>query len=555
MPFNYMTGQYEPDTPPPVTNGPTVADWLRLAGFNPNYDYVANQPNPNAPGTNPNGPAGQPTNLNGGGIDPVTGRPAGGPANNPASQSGPPIINTQGSGQQPPWTPPTVPGPLARPVLPNVGDGRLGPSQQGYTVTGQTAAPNLGTFSGNTGTDPSRPPDTSGDWFFSGGHWVDKTGQRDATGRYLTDAEKAYYAGYDHARAGAAQSGEQSILTNYLANNKNPGLPAGNQPSYVPYTSQPTAISSPAATAPAANPTPAVSATTGVGIGGGDPQSAAWDYSKPNSVPWQAFLNNLFAETNAKQNGFAEVQGVMDATKLQQATDVYGWQVVPNSGNPDANVVYRAAAQAASADPTSDYVVIKTVDANGQPGYGVVKREQNVQAQQARGFYAPGQSPEDKANTARRNSGGGGGGRGATTYGYGKQGTGQKGQVGPNGPTTQEIQDAQRKLATGVSVAKGGLMNAAEILRQQQQRAAQNQAVQRGIGNVLGKVFGNVASNPAVQNAATPIAYNGPPTPLLPPAGSMKVPGYYWDGHQWVIDQPDPGPNNQPTFYGDNFAG
>jgi hypothetical protein len=122
-----------------------------------------------------------------------------------------------------------------------------------------------------------------------------------------------------------------------------------------------------------------------------DLPASSYDYSRPNSVPYSAFLKNAYGQSNAQQT-FNELRGVLNADQLQQAQSLFGWQPDQAGAIADQNAAYRRMYQLAGQDPTSDYSVV-TFDLGNGLQYGVVNREQSQQAQQARDFYAPGQRP------------------------------------------------------------------------------------------------------------------------------------------------------------------
>jgi hypothetical protein len=133
------------------------------------------------------------------------------------------------------------------------------------------------------------------------------------------------------------------------------------------------------------------------------------DYSMPWTVPGSQFAKNVYADSNAQQS-FKELQGTLTPDQLNAIGQQYGWQPADKNGvSPDQNAVYRNAIALATADPNSDYSIVKVQTANGL-GYGIVKREQSQAAQQARGFIAPGTAPLPKPGS----SNGGGGGSGSS---------------------------------------------------------------------------------------------------------------------------------------------
>lgn len=247
---------------------------------------------------------------------------------------------------------PTAGQPSANLPAPVTG-GQNQPAQPGVTPTG------------NSGTDRANPPGPGYFWSGTANHWVDPTYQHDATGRQLTQEEMAWNQLYDRNRASGIPNNAAFMATN-------PGLQ--NQV-------LPNPAAGPAATTTAAQPA----------AGNYNPLDPAWDYNGVKSVPWQAFLKNLFGENNANMQSFAEVKGVLDEARMKEA-EKYGWAAaVP--GNADANVVYRAAIQLAQQNPNNDYTIVR-LNVNGQPQYAALMREQDPAAQFARGYISPAKATE-----------------------------------------------------------------------------------------------------------------------------------------------------------------
>lgn len=134
------------------------------------------------------------------------------------------------------------------------------------------------------------------------------------------------------------------------------------------------------------------------------------------TVPWQQFTKDVYSDANANRS-FAELSGVVDDARLQQAQQQFGWQLGPN-GLPSNDAAVAQASAMKSQHPEYSYQVYQRPDGT----FGIAARELDPGAQQTRGFYAPGQSPADKAAQARaaaphpvastysRSSGGSGGG-------------------------------------------------------------------------------------------------------------------------------------------------
>jgi len=541
MAFNYATGQYEPDQPQQVQ--PTMNDWYRLAGFgaggaNPNMNYAS--------AAGGGGGGGTPPLLNGGQVDPVTGLPTQGvnldrnqaPPNGYLNPADDPAWRAAHSGN------PQVTTPLPMGTVSNGTNKPGGVDFSSPTVVPdlmQQQAPQspLQIFSQNSGTVYGSPALAGDFWSNTAGHYVDPLGNTDATGRVLSDAEKQYWQGYDHARA-------SGTLDTYLKTVTNPGLAAGTQATYAPGV-QTTTIPGRFLDTTGANPAAAQAAATGqpgaapAAAAGAqtqyNPLDPAWDYSKTQSVPWQAFVKNLFAEDNANQLGFKELQvpqgqAGLTPQQVDQASKLYGWQPIVGSAGTDPNVVYRAAIQAAMGDPTSDYSIVRMQNpADGTVSLGIMKREQSQQAQEARGFYAPGStnpnSPANKAAAqarARASSYGGATG-GKTVY--------QKptGPTGPAGPTQQQI-------ATGVKTLMKPIQGALN-----QQKLADWAATHPYSGP-----YATQNMPPAPMGPPLPSAQAAPKNSYVPVAGtgSTNLPGV----PNANIPEPSGGSKN-PNYRGD----
>lgn len=104
-----------------------------------------------------------------------------------------------------------------------------------------------------------------------------------------------------------------------------------------------------------------------------------YDYSKPGSVPYTAFANNLYADTNAKQ-GFKELTGTLTPDQLAQTQKMYGWQDAVAGLNGDVNKAYQAADVMARANPGFDFEVVKVGQPDGSVAYSLQKRSQTPQA-------------------------------------------------------------------------------------------------------------------------------------------------------------------------------
>jgi hypothetical protein len=106
-----------------------------------------------------------------------------------------------------------------------------------------------------------------------------------------------------------------------------------------------------------------------------------------SEIPWQQFVDDVHSDAGGHRS-FAELSGTVDDGRLQQAQDLYGWQSGPTGIA--SNVAALAQANALKgAHPEFSYQVYQYADGT----YGIMAREKDQQAQQARGFYAPGQRP------------------------------------------------------------------------------------------------------------------------------------------------------------------
>jgi hypothetical protein len=251
-----------------------------------------------------------------------------------------------------------------------------------------------------------------------------------------------------------------------------------------------------------------------------------YDFSKPNSVPYTAFLPNAFGETNAKQNGFRELQGVLNAEQLDAAQKLYGWQPDQGSGaSNNPNQAYQRMYQLAAANPAGDYVVIK-LDLGKGLQYGVVNREQNQAAQQARGFYAPGQRPLPtppmqaprpvNSGYPRSNS-------------YGKSGTSSAGQQGQGGFSGKPLELLKNAAAAGAAGLKLGA------------KYVQNPvALPPGPQDSVSRFYELESQTPR------PVPVQPPTAPWLGSAMGIGKPGHFgqypgqvsngwtWNGSDWV---------------------
>jgi hypothetical protein len=127
------------------------------------------------------------------------------------------------------------------------------------------------------------------------------------------------------------------------------------------------------------------------------------------AVPWQQFAKDVYSDVNANRS-FSELSGVVDDARLQQAQTQFGWQYGPK-GIASNDEAIALATQMKSGNPGFSYQIYRGVDGT----YGIAARELDQQAQQSRGFYAPGQAPKPAVQTPHpvgnsyARSGGGGG--------------------------------------------------------------------------------------------------------------------------------------------------
>jgi hypothetical protein len=204
-------------------------------------------------------------------------------------------------------------------------------------------------------------------------------------------------------------------------------------------------------------------------------------------VPWQQFAKDVYSDANANRS-FNELSGVVDDARLQQAQDVFGWQLGPN-GLASNDAAVAQATQMKAAHPEYSYQVYARPDGS----YGIAARELEAQAQQSRGFYAPGmapqpvQTPHPVGNNYSRPSN------------YGKTGQGQgQGQV-----QKQQVQGGgvSDSLKTAISFGTSAANSLAQALAAQ--KAKQGSGAGLGIGTHPG------------QQAPHPV-----PTTPIPAAGS-----------------------------------
>jgi hypothetical protein len=105
------------------------------------------------------------------------------------------------------------------------------------------------------------------------------------------------------------------------------------------------------------------------------------------AAPQQQFTHDVYSDANANPS-FAELSGTVDDTRLKQAQDVFGWQSGPAGIASNEEAVTQANALK-GLHPEYSYQVYKYLDGS----YGIMARELDQQAQQARDFFAPGQRP------------------------------------------------------------------------------------------------------------------------------------------------------------------
>jgi hypothetical protein len=118
-------------------------------------------------------------------------------------------------------------------------------------------------------------------------------------------------------------------------------------------------------------------------------QAAHAQVQQTPEIPWQQFTPNYYADRNG-QRQFEETAGIIDAAKLQDLQQRFGWMVTDKyMGIPDAAQVEATGRTLSLANPEFDYEKINLADGT----FGLIARERSQQAQQARDFYAPGQRP------------------------------------------------------------------------------------------------------------------------------------------------------------------
>jgi hypothetical protein len=218
-------------------------------------------------------------------------------------------------------------------------------------------------------------------------------------------------------------------------------------------------------------------------------------------VPWQQFAKDVYSDANANRS-FNELSGVVDDARLQQAQDVFGWQLGPN-GLASNDAAVAQATQMKAAHPEYSYQVYARPDGS----YGIAARELEAQAQESRGFISPAtaarlaaeraaamQNPHPVSNSYSR-SGGGGYSKSGSGSSYGKGG-GSGGGGGGGG--------VSNSLKTAISFGTSAANSLAQAL------AAQNaQKAKQGPGAGLG-----IGTHPG-QQAPHPV-----PTSPIPAAGS-----------------------------------
>jgi hypothetical protein len=82
-------------------------------------------------------------------------------------------------------------------------------------------------------------------------------------------------------------------------------------------------------------------------------------------VPWQQFAKDVYSDANANRS-FNELSGVVDDARLQQAQDVFGWQLGPN-GLTSNDAAVAQATQMKAAHPEYSYQVYARPDGS----YGI----------------------------------------------------------------------------------------------------------------------------------------------------------------------------------------
>jgi hypothetical protein len=311
---------------------------------------------------------------------------------------------------------------------------------------------------GNPGNDPNNPPGPGYFWSGTAGHWVDPTGQHDATGRALDPTEQTYWHGYDQRRASNILTPQDASMMKW----GNMTLPNGvTQPAM--QTPVPVAAAPAPVAAPVAAPVQAAVAA--------QPQ----------------YKSNVYGDANGHAS-FAELAGVVDPARLQAAINVYGWQQGP-TGIASQQEADAQADALSSAHPEYDYQKVQLADGS----YTIMAREQDQKAQVARGYTPAGmQQPHPVSSTY---SGGSGGSK--STYKGGNFKSSYGGSSGGGGGGS--------KSGGGSSGGGGGGLTADQI------------AKQKAIGGALGSLAGGLYKGAANAQKKAPPGYTGPTTPIQNP--------------------------------------
>jgi hypothetical protein len=188
------------------------------------------------------------------------------------------------------------------------------------------------------------------------------------------------------------------------------------------------------------------------------PMQAQAHAQQTPEIPWQQFTPNYYADRNG-QRQFEETAGIIDAAKLQDLQQRFGWMVTDKyMGIPDAAQVEATGRTLSLANPEFDYEKIDLADGT----FGLIAREKSQQAQQARDFYAPGQRPAPPPPPpAPARSGGGYQNQTPrrVSTSYGKSGGGSGGGKAPAGGGGTKGADpalAQRQKELGGFLGKVG---------------------------------------------------------------------------------------------------
>jgi hypothetical protein len=235
-------------------------------------------------------------------------------------------------------------------------------------------------------------------------------------------------------------------------------------------------------------------------------------------IPWQQFTPNYYADRNG-QRQFEETAGIIDAAKLQDLQQRFGWMVTDKyMGIPDAAQVEATGRTLSLANPEFDYEKINLADGT----FGLIARERSQQAQQARDFFAPGQRPAPpppppapsrsgggyQNQTPRRvsnsySSGGGKGKGGGGGGGYGSGGGNGGGGGGGNSPLTQ----GQINAAGGIALNALGPIAKARAAYSPQKPAPTPVPlpIVKGVGDSIAEAARLAAQAEAARNIPPPV--------------------------------------------------